>query len=182
MQQLALHQQRPHMGSRMHVSSMPAAAAAAAAVPRPLRHPHPRRHQQTPHALPPTADLYAHAADVHAHVSALLDLADAAAASASSSSSSSSGFLAPLTNTLEAVLKTFQAQLDRLSVPYSYGFSIILLTACVKLVTLPLTKIQVSVCWQWGRCIAPGWQVCAQAPESDACCRTRVCSSSQALA
>lgn len=82
--------------------------------------------------------------DLHAHASAVFDLADAATAAAAKDSSSSGGFLAPLTDTLETVLKTIQSQLNRLHVPYSYGYSIILLTVVVKLVTLPLTKIQVS--------------------------------------
>jgi membrane protein insertase Oxa1/YidC/SpoIIIJ len=82
--------------------------------------------------------------DLHTHAAAVYDLADAAAAAAGSSASSSSGgFLSPLTDTLETVLKTIQSQLNRLHVPYSYGWSIICLTLVVKLVTLPLTKIQV---------------------------------------
>jgi membrane protein insertase Oxa1/YidC/SpoIIIJ len=42
------------------------------------------------------------------------------------------------------VLKAIQTELDKLNVPYSYGYSIIILTAMVKLVTLPLTKKQVG--------------------------------------
>lgn len=76
----------------------------------------------------------------------MYDLADAAVAAAGKgASSSSSGFLSPLTDTLETVLKTIQTQLNRLNVPYSYGYSIILLTVMVKMLTLPLTKIQVRV-------------------------------------
>ena len=37
-----------------------------------------------------------------------------------------------------------QSGLDRLHVPYSYGWSIVALTALVKLVTFPLTKTQVG--------------------------------------
>jgi membrane protein insertase Oxa1/YidC/SpoIIIJ len=84
--------------------------------------------------------------DLHQHATALADLADAAAAAASTAaadSSNSGDFLGQLSNTLETVLKTFQQQLDRLNVPYSYGWSIVLLTLCVKVVTLPLTKQQV---------------------------------------
>lgn len=82
--------------------------------------------------------------DLHTHAAAVYDLADAATAAAGSGASSSSGgFLSPLTDTLETVLKTIQSQLNRLHVPYSYGWSIICLTLVVKLVTLPLTKIQV---------------------------------------
>jgi hypothetical protein len=40
-------------------------------------------------------------------------------------------------------MQSIQSQLDKLHVPYSYGYSIIILTAMVKLVTLPLTKKQV---------------------------------------
>lgn len=116
-------------------------------------HHHRRQHHVQTHAvLLPDA---AHAASelaathdvlLHHAQSSLADLAEAAAAASSSSTSSNNGgFLAPLTDTLEAVLKAIQAQLDRLHVPYSYGYSIILLTAAVKLLTLPLTKIQVRV-------------------------------------
>lgn len=111
----------------------------------PLQHERRLTSVTTAHAL--AAPELLHTQDLHTHVIALLDLADAAAATADAaakdSSSSSGGFLAPLTDTLETVLKTIQAQLDRLHVPYSYGYSIILLTAFVKLLTLPLTKIQV---------------------------------------
>jgi hypothetical protein len=51
----------------------------------------------------PTGDLTA--ANIHMHVSVLGDLADAATAVVSSSSQNSDGFLAPLTNALETVLK-----------------------------------------------------------------------------
>lgn len=103
-----------------------------------------RRHQQQQTklcALP--VDQLVH--DLHAHAAAVYDLADAAAAAADTGSSSSSGFLSPLTDTLETVLKTIQSQLNRYNAPYSYGYSIILLTVFVKMLTLPLTKIQVSV-------------------------------------
>lgn len=88
------------------------------------------------------------AAELHANITAAFELAEATVAASSSAmadagGSSSDGFLAPLTNTLEGVLKTIQEQLDRLHVPYSYGYSIIALTAVVKLVTLPFTKKQV---------------------------------------
>eukprot|EP00879_Flechtneria_rotunda_P004494 GHRR01004748.1.p1 GENE.GHRR01004748.1~~GHRR01004748.1.p1 ORF type:complete len:430 (+),score=134.04 GHRR01004748.1:669-1958(+) len=85
----------------------------------------------------PAADV---AHDLHSHIFAAFELADAAAAAAKPDN----GFLSPLTNTLEAVLKAIQGQLDKLHVPYSYGYSIIILTAVVKLVTLPLTKQQVE--------------------------------------
>ena len=82
--------------------------------------------------------------DAHHHLSSLYDVADAVAAAAADTSKSSSGFLSPLTDTLEDVLKNIQDQLDRLHVPYSYGYSIIALTILVKAVTFPLTKKQAS--------------------------------------
>jgi len=82
--------------------------------------------------------------DAHHHLSSLYDVADAVAAAAANTSKSSSGFLSPLTDTLEDVLKNIQDQLDRLHVPYSYGYSIIALTILVKAVTFPLTKKQVE--------------------------------------
>lgn len=54
------------------------------------------------------------------------------------------GWVAPLADTLEVVLKALQDGLDKLHVPYSYGYSIILLTLIVKIITYPLTKQQVS--------------------------------------
>jgi len=75
-------------------------------------------------------------------LAALFDLADAADADAKSGSSG--GFLAPLTDSLEFILKSLQSGLDAVHVPYSYGFSIIALTVLVKLATLPLTKKQVG--------------------------------------
>ncbi|KAG2437616.1 hypothetical protein HYH02_011255 [Chlamydomonas schloesseri] len=54
------------------------------------------------------------------------------------------GWVAPLADALEQVLYALQEGLDRLHVPYSYGYSIILLTLIVKLLTYPLTKQQVE--------------------------------------
>lgn len=54
------------------------------------------------------------------------------------------GFLAPISNALESVLNTLQDGLHFLHVPYSFGFSIILLTVIVKIVTFPFTKKQVE--------------------------------------
>ncbi|KAF6261609.1 60Kd inner membrane protein-domain-containing protein [Scenedesmus sp. NREL 46B-D3] len=132
---------------RLHASSCSARSLSSCcklhtALPRlPARR---RQLDSSVHALP-VSEIHA---ELHTHLSAAFDLADAAAAAASStassSSSSSGGFLAPLTDTLETVLKTIQTELDKLKVPYSYGYSIIILTAMVKLVTLPLTKKQVE--------------------------------------
>ena len=76
---------------------------------------------------------------------AAADAADAAAQAAADpavqeAAAKTSGLLGPLTDGLEAVLKTFQTGLDALHVPYSYGFSIILLTLLIKAATYPLTK------------------------------------------
>ena len=49
----------------------------------------------------------------------------------------------PLADGLETILKFLQTGLDTAHVPYSYGFSIILLTVLVKIITFPLTKSQV---------------------------------------
>lgn len=54
------------------------------------------------------------------------------------------GFFGPVANFLEACLKVLDSNLSALHVPYSYGFSIILLTMAVKLATFPLTKKQVE--------------------------------------
>ena len=53
------------------------------------------------------------------------------------------GWLAPISNALEYALSSMQAGLDHLHVPYSYGWSIILLTLFTKVLTFPFTKIQV---------------------------------------
>lgn len=79
-------------------------------------------------------------------VGILFSLADAAgidAADVVEQSQNNSGFLAPISNSLESVLKTLQGGLAAVHVPYSYGFSIILLTVLVKIVTYPFTKKQV---------------------------------------
>jgi len=57
---------------------------------------------------------------------------------------SGGGILAPLTDTLELLLGFIQNGLDKLHVPYSYGYSIIVLTLLVKLATYPLTKQQIE--------------------------------------
>ncbi|GAX77615.1 hypothetical protein CEUSTIGMA_g5059.t1 [Chlamydomonas eustigma] len=54
------------------------------------------------------------------------------------------GWVAPIAEGLETVLKTLQNGLDTANVPYSYGFSIIILTMIVKIATYPLTKQQVE--------------------------------------
>lgn len=54
------------------------------------------------------------------------------------------GFLGPVVGALEAVLKVIDSGLESANVPYSYGFSIIILTLLVKVVTFPLSKQQVE--------------------------------------
>lgn len=77
-------------------------------------------------------------------------IADAAASTAdmatrdSQSAQGGMNFLKPITESLEFILKFLQTGLDAIHVPYSYGFSIILLTLIVKTVTYPFTKKQVE--------------------------------------
>lgn len=54
------------------------------------------------------------------------------------------GILTPLVDTFETLLKFIQGGLDHVHVPYSYGWSIVMLTLLVKTVTYPLTKAQVE--------------------------------------
>lgn len=82
-------------------------------------------------------------------LSHLFFLADAAAQAADASTTATSttpdnGWLTPLVEGLETVLRYIQTGLDTYKVPYSYGWSIVALTAFVKLLTLPLTKQQVE--------------------------------------
>nr|ADI46852.1 ALB3_1f [Volvox carteri f. nagariensis] len=64
--------------------------------------------------------------------------------SASPTDQRAGGWVAPLADVLEQVLYVLKDCLDLLHVPYSYGYSIILLTLIVKIVTYPLTKQQVE--------------------------------------
>lgn len=97
------------------------------------------------------SDALWHAAAAPAAVE-VATLAAAPAASSSGSDGGGGGLFAPLTDGLELILKSLQTGLDAVHVPYSYGYSIILLTLLVKLVTLPLTKQQVG----GGREAVPG--------------------------
>ncbi|BDA47392.1 Inner membrane protein PPF-1, chloroplastic [Coccomyxa sp. Obi] len=54
------------------------------------------------------------------------------------------GWFGFFTGPFETVLKVLDSGLDKLHVPYSYGFSIILLTIFVKALTFPLSKKQVE--------------------------------------
>lgn len=83
--------------------------------------------------------------DTLCHLLALADATSAIApAAAPAPAAPDNGWLAPLVDGLETVLRYFQTGLDRVHVPYSYGWSIVALTASVKLLTLPLTKQQVE--------------------------------------
>jgi hypothetical protein len=120
--------------------------------------PLPLRPQRPRLALPPRALPASELADSLAaqqqHVQALLDLASAAAASApppdGAAATGDTSIFAPLANALEAVLKQIQGVLNRAHVPYSYGYSIILLTVLVKILTYPLTKKQVRALHEGG--------------------------------
>ncbi|EFN53413.1 hypothetical protein CHLNCDRAFT_136603 [Chlorella variabilis] len=78
----------------------------------------------------------------------IADLADAAAAAAGDAGAAAgaakkdNGWLQPLVTGLETVLTFIEDGLVRVGVPYSYGWSIVALTALIKLATFPLTKKQ----------------------------------------
>ena len=99
----------------------------------------------------------AQAATANAHAtlvtSRVFDVADAAAATAGidlndaealkAAGLQKGGWLGPITDGLESALEGIDSVLDG-RVPYSYGFSIIVLTVLVKLATFPLSKKQVE--------------------------------------
>lgn len=86
---------------------------------------------------------------------------DLAAAATSRAVAQDNGLLEPLVQGLEYLLQTFQSGLEAAHVPHSFGWSIVALTAVVKLCTFPLTKKQVIICWVvcWGGWVEPGDQV-----------------------
>ena len=127
-------------------------------------------------ALHETLQLHQATADlVHSQpLQALLSLADAAGLSADSAASAASnvlsgasadgtvdaaaqtaqragGWFGFISDGLETVLDYIQSGLQQLHVPYTYGWSIILLTCIVKLALLPVTKIQVGASWASGK-------------------------------
>lgn len=67
-------------------------------------------------------------------------LADALAPTAPANT----GWLAPIVDGLDYVLSNIETVYLNFGVPYSYGWSIVTLTAFVKIITLPLTKKQVE--------------------------------------
>ncbi|KAL4440318.1 hypothetical protein ABPG75_003319 [Micractinium tetrahymenae] len=75
--------------------------------------------------------------------------ADAAAAAApaaeeAAKAAKNSGFFGAFAGAFESFLKVLDDGLEKVGVPYSYGFAIILLTILVKVATYPLTKKQVE--------------------------------------
>jgi len=54
------------------------------------------------------------------------------------------GWLGPITDLLESILKAIDGSFESIGIPYSYGYAIIALTLSVKLATFPLTKKQVE--------------------------------------
>ena len=66
------------------------------------------------------------------------------AAVALSTSVVNDGPLAPIVNALDSVLNSIESVYLGWGLPYSYGWSIVTLTAFVKVLTLPLTKKQVE--------------------------------------
>ncbi|KAG7668761.1 hypothetical protein Ndes2437B_g07169 [Nannochloris sp. 'desiccata'] len=75
---------------------------------------------------------------------ATADTATTAAGDVATTHAGDKGWLAPLVDGLEFVLRNIKSGLDKYNVPYSDGWSIVALTAFVKLLTLPLTKQQVE--------------------------------------
>ncbi len=128
-----------------------------------------RRQHAVTHAAPELLSEL-HAAAVQ-HAASLYDVADAAAATAAKSKG---GWLAPVTDTLEAVLKYIQTGYDTLHVPHSYGFSIITLTVLVKLATFPFTKKQVRLAVHW-----VVYRAGMQSDWSHACCNEHCCTAGQ---
>nr|ADF43128.1 ALB3p [Chlamydomonas reinhardtii] len=83
-------------------------------------------------------------ADASASTAAAAVMPTAVDSAAGAAPQRAGGWVAPVADALEQVLYALQEGLDKLHVPYSYGYSIILLTLIVKLLTYPLTKQQVE--------------------------------------
>lgn len=58
---------------------------------------------------------------------------------------------ASTTADISLMLQAIDGGLEKLHIPYSYGFSIIILTFLVKVATFPLTKKQVRLLIIWSR-------------------------------
>ena len=70
--------------------------------------------------------------------------ADAVNAAADAASKKGGGFFGFFSDSFESFLKLIDAGLAKAGIPYSYGFSIIVLTILVKVATYPLSKKQVE--------------------------------------
>ena len=86
------------------------------------------------------------AVDAAAAVDAAGQVGDVAAQAADKNG----GFFGVFSSVFETFLKSLDGGLHGAGIPYSYGFSIILLTLLVKLATFPLTKKQVGGAYQGG--------------------------------
>lgn len=84
------------------------------------------------------------ASDVAESLPALSEEAQAAAKAAEQLAANKSGFLGGIANVLEGALESIDGVLSAAHVPYSYGFSIIVLTVFVKALTFPLSKKQIE--------------------------------------
>lgn len=91
-----------------------------------------------------TTDLYLLADAAALSPEGALESAQSATSSAVDSASRNTGFFGIFSSSFEKFLKVLDGGLSSAHVPYSYGFSIILLTVLVKLATFPLTKKQVE--------------------------------------
>lgn len=82
----------------------------------------------------------------HAALAPLLQLADGSvdAAVDAAAAAPRTGFLNGIANVLESLLSGIDDGLAKAGVPYSYGFSIIVLTLLVKAATFPLSKKQID--------------------------------------
>ena len=117
-------------------------------------------HSQPLQALLSLADAAALSADSAASVAPAASnvlsgaTADGTVDAAAQTAQRAGGWFGFISDGLETVLDYIQSGLQQLHVPYTYGWSIILLTCIVKLALLPVTKIQV------GASSAPGKQAC----------------------
>lgn len=66
--------------------------------------------------------------------------ADAVGAAVEAAPKDDGGVFGFLTNSFESILEVLDGALERANVPYSYGYSIILLTVMVKMATFPLSQ------------------------------------------
>eukprot|EP00898_Chlorokybus_atmophyticus_P005344 jgi/Chlat1/5810/Chrsp4S06272 len=136
------------------------AAAGVPVVRRPLRHgvlALPQRRLTQRRRVATSASLVPqHVTDVLYQLAALPEAAadaagqaaatatDATAGAAAAAAANSGGFWSFISEPLEVFLKVLESGLEKVGVPYSYGFSIILLTILVKAITFPLSQKQIE--------------------------------------